>query len=605
MIAVRAGTFLLLIALGLGCQSQPPTHARRVERSWENRQVDPNPKPLAHTTGRYSDFPSDLSSRGNLELQEEPSEQPLGIREAIEISLAHSDVVKTLNGGRVRTDPATAYDPVILSQQILVEQAGFDPAVAVNFSGGRFDEPSETPGLGDRSKSLNRHESNISAELSKKWTPGTVTSVAYAPPLAYLYLPVPSRSLVNPLIGSAVVLEARQPLLRGAGERVNIAPIQIAQLKRDQSTWELKAALLEQVRNIEEAYWELQAAHTTLQALDQIIPLLDDAVRIEELRLQAELVTIAEVARVRLQRNEFQQERIRTKANIQRREYALRTLLGLPVESPQRFLPVEPPQTGWQDFSLEQAVSVALEHRPDIVRQRLQLRVREIEWGIAKNRTHPQWDLTALYRASGISDQFEETFDQISKLQYADWTVGMEFSVPLGNRAARSNQAAAEERFHREQAVFQQHLKNVSFELADLIRDLKATAQEYELARQRVSDSQAWVQTARIRFSSPPSAGRSQDWLLVALDDFQFALRRHIDAITDASRLLGEYNSLLARLHEAQGTLLDQRLVELQEDPLTIVKENAPVWFGHGRYAAPKHATPNTPRPGWSAPAVP
>jgi outer membrane protein TolC len=185
--------------------------------------------------------------------------------------------------------------------------------------------------------------------------------------------------------------------------------------------------------------------------------------------IETELVTIAEVARVKLQRNEFRQERIRLFADIQQSEYALRTLLGLPLESPQKFVPVEPPLADWADLTLDQALSVALENRPDILQRRLQLRVREIQWDIAKNQTYPQWDVTALYRASGIADQFEETFDQIADSRYTDWTVGMEFSIPLGNRAARSNQAAAEERLYRERAVYQQHIKNVSYELADFL----------------------------------------------------------------------------------------------------------------------------------------
>ena len=127
----------------------------------------------------------------------------------------------------------------------------------------------------------------------------------------------------------------------------------------------------------------------------------------------------------------------------------------------------------------------------------------------------------------------------------------------------------------------------MAFELANLLTDLEATRQEWLLARDRVQDSEAWVRTARVRYSSPPSAGRSKDWLIIALDDYQFALRRHVDGLVDASRLLGRFNSLLARLHEAQGTLLDQRLVELDNDPLKTVQENAPLWFGEQR-------------PGWS-----
>ena len=505
--------------------------------------------------------------------------RPLGLREAIQIALQNSNVIRTLAGDTVVSTPTTAYAPGIARQLVTVEEAEFDPTIEVNASGRRYDEPTDTADPLRQSRGLVRDESDFVAKLEKRWTPGTVTSLSYEPPLGYLYRRDPSVNSFNPRIGAAVVAEARQPLLRNAGTEVNTAPIQIAQLRADQSAWEVKGDLLAELRSIEETYWRLQAARVSADALDRMLPLLDEAVRIEKLLLQAERVTTAEVARVQLQRREFLQQRIRAGANIRESENLLRTLVGLPLEDGQQLIPVDRPEEQFHPPTFDECLSLALSNRPDVLQQRLQVRVREIENDLARNQQRPQFDLTALYRLSGISDEYQDAFDQIGQAQYASWSAGFLFSVPLGNRAATARHLAAEQQLAKERALLQQQVQNVSTELANILNDMAATWAEYEQSIKQVSEGEDWVQTARLRFNSPPPAGDQGGWLIVALNDYQLALRSNIEALTNSARLLARYNALLARLHEAQGTLLDRRLVQLDQDPVVETQSYLHEWL--------------------------
>ena len=310
-----------------------------------------------------------------------------------------------------------------------------------------------------------------------------------------------------------------------------------------------------------------------------MLPLLDEAVRIEKLLLQAERVTTAEVARVQLQRREFLQQRIRAGANIRESENLLRTLVGLPLEDGQQLIPVDRPEEQFHPPTFDECLSLALSNRPDVLQQRLQVRVREIENDLARNQQRPQFDLTALYRLSGISDEYQDAFDQIGQAQYASWSAGFLFSVPLGNRAATARHLAAEQQLAKERALLQQQVQNVSTELANILNDMAATWAEYEQSIKQVSEGEDWVQTARLRFNSPPPAGDQGGWLIVALNDYQLALRSNIEALTNSARLLARYNALLARLHEAQGTLLDRRLVQLDQDPVVETQSYLHEWL--------------------------
>lgn len=491
-------------------------------------------------------------------------DRPLTLREALSIALENDRAVTVLDGGEVNTASATGYDPAIARQRIVTESSSFDPRIAWGVNGGKFDEPPEVSDSALRSSRLQRDELDMSVWLSRRWPTGAETRVGYEPPIGYRYLPASPNGVYSPTVGSGLVFEARQPLLSGAGVSVNVAPIRIARLRTEQSSLEFQAAVLAQVRSVEQSYWRLQASYVALGAVDQILKLLQEAVRVEEARLKGELVTRAEVARVRLQQHDFQARRVRIMADIQQDEYALRNLIGLPAQDGQRLVPVDQPLRQHLELDDQAILQTALAHRPDIQQRRMQLRIRQLEFDVAENARLPRMDLQTLFRAGGLDDRFKDALKQTVDFQYTDWTAGLVYSIPLGNRAARARRAAAEYAFARDRALFIQEIKNLDFRIRNLLRDLRATWREYELARKRIDESERWVRIARIRYTSPPRAGgRSRNGLMVALDDYQFALRENVAASIDASRFLAEYNSILAQLEELQGTLLESRAIDL------------------------------------------
>lgn len=520
-----------------------------------------------------------LSER--LSLNSAPRE--LRLRDAIELSLAKSDVVQTLDSGGVQIAGITRYDPQIQWARSSAANAAFDPRLSAAYLGSRVDEPPRSffgPGL---SLNTRRDEGDFIASLSKPWATGATTSVGYLPPLGYLFIPngVSNPSRFNPIYSSSLVFEARQPLLRGAGTKVNLAPLRIAQLRAEQSLWEVKQATLAQVRSVEEAYWDLQAALVTLDAMEFVLPLVTEVVRIERYRAQSERATRADVARASIQSDQFQQQRLQTRNSVVEKELRLRNLMGLEVVDGVRLVPVDLPTR--QSFTLDHAAAVAnaIENRPDLVRQRLGVRIRELEYDVARNGLRPQLDLQAIYRTSGNGQQLDTSLQQMSDFQYSTWTLGLTFSVPLGNRAAKSNLRAVELSLTRDRALLRQATQNISFRLMDLIRETETTFAGYELALRRVQNTQEWLRSARIRFSNPPPAGNSQDWLLLALYDYQAALRQHIDATTDAGLLLARYNTQLARVEEAQGILLENRGIDLTDDPCAAVQRHAEDLFAN------------------------
>lgn len=500
--------------------------------------------------------------------------RPISLHEAIHRALMRSAVVRTLNGG-VNIEATTGFDPVIAETDWKAGWAAFDPRVSAKFEGSQVNKPPSSffgPGLALQTR---RDEGNFSVSLDKKWSPGTTTRVAYDPSLGYLFFPQGTfdPDEFNPSYSSDIVVELRQPLLRGAGRDVNLAPIQIAQTRIAQSMWEVQEVTLAEVRSVEDAYWNLQAAQLVQKSIEEVIPLAEEAVRVEELRFQSERNIFADVARAKTIFESFLQQRLRAIRAVRTRDYQLRQLIGMPVNDGALLVPSDPPRQTLAAFDHGALLATALEHRPDLIRSRLRVEAQEVRLATARNSLYPQLDVFAAYRTSGLASRLDRSLRQMREVEYTDWTLGATFSVPIGNRKALAELEGQELRLAKERALLTEFENQVSFQLAELRMEIELVWKRFQSAMRQSKSTEQWLKLSRIRYSSPPARNRNQDWLLLALYDYQQAMQSHIDAITSAGELLASYNTLLARLDEAQGILLEKRNVEFASDKIEFLKE--------------------------------
>jgi outer membrane protein TolC len=501
----------------------------------------------------------------------------LSLREAVNIALRNSNVIRTLGGDQVSATGVTTYDPAVFEASRRAAIAAFDATLNIGLNASRYNQPPSTffgPGLPENTR---RDDGTLSASLVKPWATGGTTSVAYNPPTGYLFFPNGTSGLFNPAYSSNVELFAKQPLLKGAGVDVARAPIRIAQLQADQSVWDVKQATLALVRSVEQAYWSLQAAQAGLQAIDDTLPFIDDVVHIQEERLAEERTIRAEVAKARGQQASFRQSRIAARAEAIKQELLLRNLLGLPPQDGLRIVPSAQPSRAPLQVDPAATMRIATENRPDLMRQRLGIRIREMQLIVAENGLKPQLDLQALYRTSGLSDTPGASFDMMAQNKFTDWTVGANFSVPLGRRAAHANQQAAELLLSRDRMVLRQQLHATAHRLSDLFRQLEAVRNQYDQVEIRVRETEEWLKGSRSRYEDPPPGGDGQDWLLAALNDYLLSIRAQADSKTERAQLLAQYNTLLASLEEAQGTILASYDIVLDGDPTVQARLSSPL----------------------------
>ena len=485
-----------------------------------------------------------------------PSEMPpIALREAIAMALRQSEVVRTLDG----IESVTGYDPTIAEALRSAEVGVFAPEVAMAYEGNRINGPPNSyfgPGISTQTR---YDEGDFTAELRKRWTLGTTTRIAHDPSsLGYLFFPgIAASSRFNPAYSSGGLFEIRQPLLRGYGFEVNTAPIRIAQMRLEQSRWQVEEVTIRQIRSVEESYWQLYSAHLARQAIQSVVSLAQEAVRVEELRFLAERSTYADLARTKVQLERLHQQDAGARLKVFERDNRLRQLIGMEPDGGLPLLPVDAPRQDPAEIDIPESISIAIQRRPDLHQRRFEIERINAQRVVAKNQTLPQLDARYQFRTNGLANRLDSAIQQAGTLKYTDSTVGIEFSMPLGNPQAKSRLFARETELAREHARLREYERQVGYDISVLVAESISRWEQADSALREVTESKRWLELATIRFKNPRASDSSRNVLLAALDDFQTAVQAYVNAKSAAAEGLANYNITLARLEEAKGTSLD------------------------------------------------
>lgn len=478
---------------------------------------------------------------------------PLTLQDAIESALSDSSIVRTLEG-RVNIAEITPADVAIAEARINAERGRFQPELTANFDGSQVNQPPNAffgPGIAANTR---RDVASANARITQPLPTGGSLSVGIEPPTAYLFFPDGvGAGEFNPIYSTDYVIRVKQPVLRGAGRKIALAPIRIAQTQANQTRWDLEEVLNSQIRSITQGYWQLYSAHLQLHAVRSVMPLAEESVRIEMLRLQADRSILADVARARVQLDGFRRTESAMQGTVRKRVLQLRQLIGgQPLIDP-LLVPSEKPVETQPPSDTSSLIQVAMMSRPSLNLLRERIKERSLVLGVAENGVLPSLDLRGDYWMNGLAERLDDSFRQANTGNYSDWTLGFGVDVPLGNKTARSRRRMAELSLAREQMRLAATEQGVAFEITELVSDLLAAWQRTEIARRQTQETQEWLRVSRIRYTQPPVAGNSQDWLLLALTDLQSAMRAYVDAISDLSDAVADYNTLLAELQQAQG----------------------------------------------------
>ncbi len=487
----------------------------------------------------------------------------LTLLEAIQKSFVSKRVIHSL-GADVSVESVTLLDPEITALQIPFAQSRFDPILSSQAATNHVDRPPSSFFSGGIPIANKRDEIEFNSRLTKEWATGTTTSVGYEPSLAYLFFPAGNAGGFNPINSSDLVMQATQPLLRGAGRPTNLATIRIAENRLEQSRFEVESKLQQQLRSIEQAYWQLHANHVRRKAIAEAIELSSEIVAVERNRFDAGRVIYTDVARACFKLEDLFQQKLKAEKEIQRFSLQIAQLTGMEIDPSTMLEPSDAPERRKPEFDLYTVTAVALQRNPILLRQRYEIAVRQNQVQVVRNQLHPQLDLRSSVRSSGLDDDLGSSLRDMSKFKFVDVSVGLVYARQVGNRAAKSKYRQFELETIRVRELLDAFERQVGFNIAESLNSLQLSFATFESSLRQLAESQQWVKLAKIRYQSPP-AESGPEALLVSLLDYQSAIQSQVDSLLNAALALADYNTKIASVEEQRGTLLDRWGIAISE----------------------------------------
>ena len=487
--------------------------------------------------------------------------QQISLDDAIRIALGNDRVVRVLAGETAVNSGKTIYDVAIANTVIDQRTARFNPFLSVNNNWDRLELPTAFPDPGDPNNTLiggfRTDQHRLDVGVSKINPLGGQFDVGVN---AVGQRFQPGVFPLNPQNTTSASLAYTQPLLQGFGRPANLAPVVLARIDTERSYFQLKDAVQTQVRSVIEAYWSLIAARIDVWATEQQVKQATFAHQYAQQRFKAGLRNGSDQAQARTSLANFQANLISARNTVLQREAVLRNLLGLPPWDEVQLTPTTEPASERFEPDWLQIVELAAQQRPDLIELKLILEADEQQLIIANNTARPRLDAVGLYRWNGLEGETPGGMRVSSGPgQFTDYTLGVNFSMPLGLRKERAQLRQRELILVRDQANLQQGLHAASHELATTLRSLERAYEQYLAYREARAAAAENLKIQEGIFRGEFDATFSYLNVLLAITDWGNAVRNEATALT-------QYNTLLAELERQTGTILESHGVWFYEE---------------------------------------
>ncbi|KPL17432.1 MAG: hypothetical protein AMS26_00995 [Bacteroides sp. SM23_62] len=362
-------------------------------------------------------------------------------------------------------------------------------------------------------------------------------------------------SIFNPSYESDFSASISQPLLRNSGNRVNTHSIRVAQYNSSIAEARTKLEAIHIIANVDRAYWRLYAARKLLDVrrkqYDLSKALYEETSRFVEVGVKPQIEMIRTEASVA----EKLEAIIKAENEARDTERDLKRMLnkkGLGMETKTVLIPSSPPDPVRYELEGNRMVENAIENRMEMLELELQLAQDSSNIDYLENQTLPLVTLEYKYNINGLGPTRSDSYDLLSDNEFKDHRIGLQVSIPIGNREAKSRLRKAV--YERAQRLASKESKKseIKYEVLSQIDKLEANWQRILASRQTtiLKDEQYRAEKRQFELGLVTSTD-----VLNAQTDLAEAQRVEILALV-------EYQIAIIDLAYATGTLLGAAKVE-------------------------------------------
>ncbi len=450
-------------------------------------------------------------------------------------------------------------DPLIKEKDITVEKSEFDPTLNVVGETEDSEEASNSGvliGTGGGLADFRSDRNTLNASIEKLLETGATIELDFDLEQKFVD-PVSKYTLENPLAESEIVAKVTQPLLKNAGIFFNRSDIYIARNDKKRSLLELKETAIEVINSTQTAYWELVKAIEELRVRRKSLERAEDLLK--KNRIQVDVGTLAPIELLVAEEGVASQLEgvVVAENDIKDREDELMQVMNLsnnPILSDVSIVPLDSVSFQVRDVSINESIKIALENRPEVFEQGLDIANARIKVKQEKNQLLPKLDFEAGIRYQGLAGNKGNAIDRAFSQDFQSEFFGLTLEVPLGNREARSDYSKA--KLEEKQTVFNTRKveQEIVVEVRKAVRQIRTNAERIKASKKAKELSQERLKAEEKKFK----VGRSTSLEVIrAQADLAVSEGRATNAIVDYQISLGNLDAVLGTILENNNIIID------------------------------------------------
>jgi outer membrane protein len=441
----------------------------------------------------------------------------------------------------------------------------FDPALLMNFSVDRTTAPLNTIQVSGI-PTVTTATTALQARYSQAFTTGTSFSVSFnnqRQSSTQRFL------LYNPNIVSSFSFSFTQQILNGFGRAVNRRFLDVAENGRKITHEAYRQQVITTLAQAQSLYWDLAAARDNVRVAEKFLEVAHQLYQDNKVREEVGRLSYLDVVTTEAEAAARQRDLVIAQANRQMREVELKNMLSRQIDAELGRADIDTadplPEPKDADIpKLGDAMSTALQNRPELRQAEGNILNQSIAIKFAKNNLKPTLILFGLFSTAGlygdrtIQDPLTganiilpggigQAWRYAFTGAYPEYAVGFSFSISLRNRSAQADNVRARLEQRQAETGLEQTRSRIAFEVRKAVIGLVQAKAQTEAAR-KASDLSGQLAAAEEEklssgVSTPYDVIRRQRDLLAAQFAEVQAKANYAKALVEVRRSMGVLDS--------------------------------------------------------------
>lgn len=325
---------------------------------------------------------------------------------------------------------AELYNPAQYEAEINRNRSIYDPLLTLQTS---FTDSTTTTATSTTGRDNQAESILLNSSVSRLFWTGATAAVYFNNSNATTNSAVGMPSYWQTGLGASI----SQPLLKNAGRETTEIAINVSRLSKFASLERFNSRLLSTVTQVRNEYFKLYSLREERDVKKVSLELARRILSETQARVKAGVLPAMEILNAEFGAVSREKDLIDAERAVLDQVDVLKLLLQLD-DKVSELRTADLPTRDWLEVSEIEGIKKAI-GRPDIREQKHNLEIAELQTRVYNNKTRPDLTLTASASLTGLDSTYQRNLDKAFTFDYPVWSIGLNATYPLGNRAAEND----------------------------------------------------------------------------------------------------------------------------------------------------------------------